>query len=272
MKRTIGFIALALLLIATPAYARGFRRHFPVPTPAPAPTPPPVTVLPSSTVQVGAFTGTSKTFGTYQAFFLADGDSFTADAQGLTDPLAVYWESSYTAAQIVAGKADSFLKNWAVQMKAYGKPIIFIPFDEMNLPENPYSGNTAAFKSAYHRVRNFFSDANVKFAYDPNVSFPGNPISNFMAYYPGDNYVDLIGLDGFDFGGQTFAQVFNTSIAAMKTDFPAKPLWILSTGSVDNQPAFIQAAFKSGVNGIIFFSYQQFVLTSAAQSTLKSLE
>jgi hypothetical protein len=75
---------------------------------------------------------------------------------------------------------------------------------------------------------------------------------------------------GFDFGGQTFSQVFSSSLAAMKSDFPSKPLWILSTGSVDSPTAFIQSAYSSGVSGIVWFSYQQFSLTSTSISTIQT--
>jgi hypothetical protein len=270
MKKYLITALTVLLFLPLTVFARAPRHH--QPTPQPLAVPPPV-VIPTSTIPWGAFTGSTKPLGSYQALFIDDGDSFTADAKGFTDPLVVYWEPNLTAAQITAGKADTFLKNWATQMKTYGKPIKFVVMDEMNLTgEYPYAGNAATFKTAYQRVAMLFSGrTNVALAYDPNVSFAGNPVSNFLAYYPGDAYVDVVGLDGFDFGGQTFAQVFSSSLSAMKADFASKPLWILSTGSVDNEPAFIQAAFSSGVQGIIFFDYQQFQLNSVALSTLSTI-
>jgi hypothetical protein len=259
-------LSLGLFLPLTVLARTPDRRHQPTPPPVPPP------VVATSSIPWGSFTGNAKSLGSYQAFFIGDGNSFTTDAQGFTEPLVVYWESDYTATQINSGKADSFLKNWATQMKAYPHPIIFDALDEMNGNWSAYYGNPTQFIAAYQRVRKFFADANVEFAYDPNVAFSGNPVSSFVAYYPGNAYVDLVGLDGFDFGGQTFSQVFAPSISAMEADFPAKPLWILSAGSVDNEPTFIQAAFSSGVQGIIFFDYQQFQLNSAGLSTLSTLQ
>jgi hypothetical protein len=255
-----------LLFLPFTVFARS--NHHRIPSPSPAPIPPVAT--PTSTIQWGAFTGNTKPLGSYQAFFIGDGDSFTADAQGFTDPLVVYWESNYTAAQISSGKADSFLKNWATQMKTYNKPIIFDVLDEMNLTgEYPYAGNTGSFKTAFQHVAALFSGrTNVKLAYDPNVAFSGNPVSSFVAYYPGDAYVDLVGLDGFDFGGQTFAQVFSASLSAMKSDFPSKPLWILSTGTVDSPISWISGLKSTGVAGVIYFDYQDFTISA---STLQSL-
>jgi mannan endo-1,4-beta-mannosidase len=142
--------------------------------------------------------------------------------------------------------------------------------DEMNLTgEYPYAGNPATFKTAYQHVSTLFSGrTNVALAYDPNVSFAGNPISTFLAYYPGDAYVDLVGLDGFDFGGQTFAQVFSTSLSAMKADFPTKPLWILSTGTVDSPTSWIAGLKTADVAGVIYFDYQDFAIPASTLQTL----
>jgi hypothetical protein len=144
----------------------------------------------------------------------------------------------------------------------------------MNGSWSPYSGNPAEYISAYRHVYNLFPHAQnmVKFAYDPNVAFPGVTTSTFQAYYPGSQFVDVVGLDGFDFGGQTFSQVFQPSLTAMHADFPMKPLWILSTGSVDNPSEFIanlkSAAPEYGIQGIIWYDYQQFQIPN---STLQSL-
>jgi hypothetical protein len=97
------------------------------------PSPAPVAPVDTSSVVWGAFLGTTKPLGQYQAEFIGDGDSFTEDTQGFTLPRVVYWESKYTASQIAGGKTDSFLKSWAAQMKSYGHTIIFVVMDEMNL-------------------------------------------------------------------------------------------------------------------------------------------
>ena len=279
-KITLAFVSLLLV----PVFAFAAHRHHhnpqptpaPAPTPAPSPTPPPPAPSPvpqPTSVQLGSFNGSGETnIGTVTGIFIGSGDDFTQDVSGLHGTLVVYYEPSLTAQQIASGADDSSFLKWAAEMKNYNGQIILAVMDEMNLLENKYSGNPTAFKSAWVRIHALFTlDPNVQFAYDPNVSFPGVSASTFTAYYPGDSLVNLVGLDGFDFGGQTFSQVFSSSLAAMKTDFPSKPLWILSTGSVDNQPAFIQAEFSSGVKGIIFFDYQEFKLTSAALSALQTL-
>src|SRR5580693_1220932 len=268
MKKIILIISTALFLAASPAFARGHHYH------QPAPPPPPVIPIgnQSSTIQFGMYNNQKQTqYGTYTGFFFGDGDDFTQDlaSQKVTGPIFAYWESGYTATQIENGAADSFLKTWASEMKAYKQPVIFAPLDEMNGNWSPYYGNPTAFKAAWVHIHGLFSgDSNVKFAYDPNVCGPGIPCSTLTGYYPGSGYVDLAGLDGFDAGGQNFSGVFSSSLGPIES--LGKPLWLTSIGVVssDNQSAFLQAAFKSGAQGIIYFNQQPFNLGSAALATL----
>ena len=127
------------------------------------------------------------------------------------------------------------MKNWAKEMAAYGQPIIFAPLDEMNGNWNPYSGDPNAYKAAWVRIHGFFTGVpNVQFAFDVNNdSVPATGGNGLTSYFPGSNFVDLVGVDGFDFGGQTWTQVFGTALQTLKAAYPTKPLWILSTGSVD---------------------------------------
>lgn len=255
------YAALGLSIV----FARGHHRQTPPPPPPVVVTPPP------SGFSWGAFTGNSSVLGSWKGVFIGDGDSFTQDFGQYRVPLVVYWESSLTASQIQNGTADSYLKQWAAEMKAYGQPIIFAPLDEMNGNWNPYSGNPAAYKAAWIRIHGFFSASNVKFAYDPNNdSVPATSNNSLTAYYPGSSYVDLVGVDGFNFGGQTWSQVFSSALQALVQ--LNKPLWILSTGSVENQSQFIAntvaGAKQYGISGVIYFDYQQF---TAPASTLQAL-
>jgi mannan endo-1,4-beta-mannosidase len=102
--------------------------------------------------------------------------------------------------------------------------------------------------------------SNVRFAFDVNNdSVPATARNSLTSYFPGGDFVDLVGVDGFNFGWQAWAQVFGTALQTLKTAYPTKPLWVLSTGSVDNQTEFLSdmvaGAKHYGVSGVIFFSY-----------------
>jgi beta-mannanase len=104
-----------------------------------------------------------------------------------------------------------------------------------------YKGNTvastiAAFQHEAALVKGIAP--NVKIAYSANNDSCYN-LASLTAYYPGDNFVDIIGIDGFDFGGQSWDQIFDHAILPLQV--LGKPIWILSEGIVpmDNQSQFI---------------------------------
>jgi beta-mannanase len=163
--------------------------------------------------------------------------------------LVIFWEAtdynvggvnqprfSYDA--MLRGDWDEYFKSFAAGAKAYGGEVILVPFSEMNGNWFPISGtlngNTPAkHNAAYQRIRGFFRDAtNVKFGWAPNnISVPNTPGNQIKDYYPGDAYVDIVGVDGFNFGTNwmTFSQVFNDSLAILKTY--RKPIYIFSFAS-----------------------------------------
>ena len=160
--------------------------------------------------------------------------------------LVLYWEAmdynvtspedprfSYDA--ILAGKWDSYITDFAAQAKNFGGQIILIPFEEMNGDWYPWSGtkngNSAAKSiAAYTYVHKFFKGIdNVKFGWTVNnVSSPDSSGNQILDYYPGDEVVDYVGINGFNFDDPwvSFAEVFNTGLARLETI--DKPIIIFS--------------------------------------------
>jgi hypothetical protein len=174
------------------------------------------------------------------------GFSSQVGQQGKT--LIIFWEPSFGYDSINNNSQDSYIKQFAADAKAYGYPVILVPFDEMNLNEEAWgygqNNNTAAkFQTAWKHVHDLFSGAtNVKFGLAYNsVSIPAVAGNNFNDYYPGGAYVDYVGVDGFNFTdpGQTFAQIFNPAMAQLATY--NKPIIIFSTASIasNNKAAWI---------------------------------
>lgn len=246
----------------------------PVPTPAPLPAPlkwgfytswDPVKILAleqtigKSPNQIAVFVhwGNENKFPTY----LSD----TVKARGKT--LVIFWEAtdynigtvdqprfSYDA--INRGDWDTYMKSFATDAKNYGASIILIPFSEMNGDWFPWSGtkngNTPEKAIlAYRHVHDIFANApNVKFGWAPNNDSVPDIASNAIAkYYPGDAYVDYVGVDGFNFGNpwQTFDQVFSTSLALLATY--NKPIYIFSFASAagTNKATWITDAFSKAI-------------------------
>lgn len=107
-----------------------------------------------------------------------------------------------TTKQIAQGVYDAYFVEAAQAVKEFGSPI-FISIDhEMNGTWYPYSeaypnsGVTAGdFVMAWQRIVNIFRKVganNAAFVWSPNVPDVG-PVA-FTKYYPGDDYVDWIGV------------------------------------------------------------------------------
>jgi beta-mannanase len=115
---------------------------------------------------------------------------------------------------------------------------------EMNLAGSPYgpgqNGNTPAlFIAAWRHVVTVFRQqgaTNVSWVWSPNVNCGGS--CPFQAFYPGDQWVDWVGLDGYNYASvddvpwMTFQQVFGSSYAEL-TALTSKPLMIAETASTE---------------------------------------
>lgn len=247
------------------------------------PTPPP----PPATAVWGAYTGNTDqslvAFESYigksvpiHAMFWGWDSPFpqtTTGSRGKT--LLIFWEPWFGYDQINNGSQDVYITQFAQGAKAYGYPVILAPLDEFNLDSVPW-GNTVGtntpqgFIAAWKRIRNIFSSvnaSNVKFGlvYN-NVSIP---TASYASFYPGDAYVDYVGIDGFNFGGQTFAQVFSAAIQEVKA-VSTKPVWIFSTGSVSPKSQFITDLGASGLPWI-WFNQSPYTIDSESLQAFKNI-
>lgn len=178
-----------------------------------------------------------------QAIFVGGTDDFpseygaTVRDQGKV--LAIFWEPTGVSLDSVnAGTLDGAITQFAAGAKNYGGPIIFLPFHEMNGNWDSWDGtvgtNTPAkLIAAWKHVHDLFAGAtNVKFGWAVNSdSVPDTAANSIGAYYPGDAYVDYVGVDGFNFGDpwQSFDSVFATALQQLNTY--GKPVYIFSMAS-----------------------------------------
>ncbi len=110
---------------------------------------------------------------------------------------------------ILDGNYDVFLKSFATEVAEFGHPVLFRFCNEMNGDWCVYSAyhtsrDTEIYKELYKYVYKIFEDAdadNVIWIWNPNEkSYPNFEWNNEILYYPGDEYVDVIGLTGYNNG------------------------------------------------------------------------
>ena len=148
-------------------------------------------------------------------------------------------------ANITAGNFDAYIDSWASGLKAYGRPVYLRLFHEMNFQGYPWAygtnGNTAAdLIAAWRHVHDRFARigaTNVQWVWCPN---PQNNVVALKDLYPGDAYVDWLGVDvynggtQFDWGGWVSAQqAMAQTYAIFQALSPTKPVMIPETSSVE---------------------------------------
>jgi hypothetical protein len=156
-------------------------------------------------------------------------------------------EPDFQLSDVIAGNFDSYIREFAEDAKAWGHPF-FLRFDwEMNGNWFPWSegvnGNQSGeFVAAWRHVHDIFTSvgaSNVTWVWCPNVD-PGNKLPNGIASdYPGDEYVDWTGLDGYNWGPSkggwtSFSHLYDSTYHEITdTIAPSKPLLIGEMGSTE---------------------------------------
>jgi hypothetical protein len=152
---------------------------------------------------------------------------------------------------VLNGEYDEFLKNYAQTVKGFGHPVLFRLGNEMNGDWCPYSSyNTSRdpelFREFYRYVYQIFADAgadNVIWIWNPNgKSFPDFEWNDEVMYYPGDDYVDVVGLTAYNTG--TYYPGENWTAFAALYD----PIYARST-ALYRQPMMITEFASSSVGG-----------------------
>jgi beta-mannanase len=142
-------------------------------------------------------------------------------------------------AEINEGKYDSFYKTWAEAVANYKYPFFFRWAWEMNGSWFKWGRDAAKKPSEYvqawrrlHDITVTAGATNLTWVWCPNVDFLGSaPVGPL---YPGDAYVDWTCLDGYNEGGNTFDQVFQSSYSNITGSVaPSKPLMIGETATTN---------------------------------------
>ena len=155
--------------------------------------------------------------------------------------LVVTWMANgYGAQDIVDGKEDNYIREFAKGVKSFGDEIWMRPLHEANGDWYDWgvgkagAGNTDAnVAEAFRHIVGIFREEsveNVKWVWTTNASNQGSGTS-LTGTYPGDEYVDYISIDGYNWGTsqswsrwQTFSQVFKKAYDALANI--NKPLFI----------------------------------------------
>lgn len=175
-----------------------------------------------------------------------------------------YWESGYQSdyalQKIIDGAFDTQILSWANEIKGFNKPVLVTFGVEMNGNWFPWSGvfqggstttdfgdptkadGPERYVAAFRHIVTLFRDNgtdNAIWYFQPNhESYPDEQWNSIDAYYPGDDYVDWVGVSvyGAQYADEewvTFEEVMQPVYDELITKFSNKPLMIPEWGVME---------------------------------------
>ena len=179
-------------------------------------------------------------------YYTAWGDGF--DARGVRNardigalPVMAWEPFEPSMADIAEGASDDYIIEFATAVQTLNLPIAISLAHEMNgfwYPWGPEKTSPDDFVRAWRHIHNIFLDVgatNVIWIWSPNV-INHMPQVRLKPLYPGDSYVDWIGVVGYyeKGGASTFSTLFGPTKATVR-EFTRKPFLILETGAEDGR-------------------------------------
>lgn len=164
--------------------------------------------------------------------------------------------------ELLAGKYDEKLDDWAAHVKRLDSNVLFRVGNEMNGEWSKWShkytyNDPDIYKMAYRHIVGLFKEwhvPNAEFVWNPNnVSNPYFAWNAAEMYYPGDEFVDWIGLTAYNWGKtdyqefQYFDDLYKDLYRTTVYDHPEKPIMIAEFGSDEkggDKSQFVRGAFK----------------------------
>ncbi len=204
-----------------------------------------------------------------------------ADVYGQNCALIVTWEPWDTRTKegidfdgLVSGKFDSYIREFALRLKRIKKPVFLRFAHEPNGNWYPWRGEKIGkdkYIALYRRIHDIFREvgaANVNWVFCVNWEDVPKDNNSFLLYYPGNDYVDYIGLDGYNWGDtqswsrwMSFSELFSRRYKEINQAFN-KPILITEFSSVSrggDKGSWIRQAFSEirgmdKIRGFVIFN------------------
>ncbi len=175
--------------------------------------------------------------------------------------------------EIVRSDWDDYFIDYAQEAARCSSEIIFRFGFEMNGDWFSWGHKPELFVAAWQRIHRIFAAnkaSNVRWMYCPNVIWGKQErLNSVLTYYPGDEYVDVVGLDGYNFGDDydryhswtSYSEIFEESLRILSQK--PKPLLIGEIGVAPDpvrKPEWlrnflIEVSRDSRVSGFIYYNY-----------------
>jgi hypothetical protein len=171
----------------------------------------------------------------------------------LRDSPDQYQNHYFTLSRIIRGDFDADLKAWARAARNFGSPLLVEYGTEVNGYWFPWNGQwnggpagPARFRDAYRHIIQVMRQegtSNIMWVFHVNTNdLPNVSWNRFENYYPGDTYIDWVGLSAY--GAQTpmdawcdsFRDMLDSSYPRLIRMSPTKPVIVLEFGVTSGNP------------------------------------
>ena len=152
-------------------------------------------------------------------------------------------QPTYALANIIAGNFDTYMTTQFNAIKALGFPVAVRWASEMNgswecWSEGVNGNTTGQYVTAWQHVHALavsLGVTNILWVWAPTTDYTTSlPLAGL---YPGDAYVDIVGIDGYNWGVSssvgtwlTPTALFQPTVNDILAIAPTKPMWICETG------------------------------------------
>lgn len=178
------------------------------------------------------------------------------------DPDRPFDQPDFSLKHIIAGRYDEYIRSFGRELATFTRTIFLRTMHEMNGNWYPWcgtlNGNSAELHiAAWNHIRNLVNievPTGIKWVWSPYAhSYPNQPSNAIERYFPGDDALDLIAIDGYNWGSsrewsvwQSFEEIFADAYEALSV-ISQQPFIIGETAcdeSGGNKERWITETFK----------------------------
>jgi mannan endo-1,4-beta-mannosidase len=153
-------------------------------------------------------------------------------------------DADYEMSKILDGQFDDYIDQFAAGVKELGLPVVIRLDQEMNADYYPWSDTMTynqrgeyvrLWRYVVDRFRAIGADKDVIWLWTPN-RVDDIPQKQIASFYPGDDYVDWVGVDGYwrnKSQAYDFAVTYNRTLGLLRA-LTDKPIFIGEVGATEN--------------------------------------
>jgi len=159
-------------------------------------------------------------------------------------------DPAYSLDNIIDGEYDSYIQSFAQSVVATGLPVVIRLDQEMNGNWYPWSEDTngnslGQYAAMWRHVWNIFqaagANSDVIWLWAPNrVDQLANRTGHLLSeLYPGDQYVDWMGMDGYyRYAGNPtdFSSTYGATLSLLDGISTTKPIFLAEVGAIESNP------------------------------------